>query len=188
MTAFQVWVESRSAKMSSGASQSAAAIVGSNCLPERLRAQLGRRRHAADAVSNLRELCECRDAPADWHGVAPQLPGPTLAFPLLVGRADRGLHVIAQAELLSQHARQCGVVGGHVVEVASTRDSELEAGAEPVQWRIALIPDHSHRGDCAARVVEVVLVLVGLQGEVVAEPRRLFVGMGVTPDRQEEAV
>ena len=113
-------------------------------------------------------------------------PGQPLPSHCFVRRADRLLHVVAQTELLSQHPRQRRVVRDHVVEVAPTRDRELEADTEPVQRRVATTTDHPQGRGGAARVAQLVLVLVRLQSEVVAEPLRLLVCVGVTPDGQEQ--
>ncbi len=78
------------------------------------------------------------------------------------------------------------MVGDHLVEVPAPRDGELEADAEPVQGRVALASEHAHRRHGAPRAVDVVFVSARLEREVVAEPLRLFVRVGVTPDRNQK--
>jgi hypothetical protein len=55
-----------------------------------------------------------------------------------------------------------------------------------VQRRVATTTDQPEGRDGAARVAHLVLVLVRLQREVVAEPLRLLVRVGVTADGQEQ--
>ena len=67
----------------------------------------------------------------------PELAGPSLPVPHLVGRAERVEHLGRQLELLTERARHRGVLVDHVVHLAVTREQELEADPEAVQRRVA---------------------------------------------------
>jgi hypothetical protein len=65
-------------------------------------------------------------------------------------------------------------------------DRERQPHPEPVQRRVAAPAQQPHRRHRAARIVQLVLVLVGLDGEVVPEPLGLLVRVGVTADVHEQ--
>ena len=64
-------------------------------------------------------------------------------------------------------------------------DRELEAGAEAVQRRGARA-DQAHHADHVTHAERLVVVLGRLEGDVVAEPPGLFVGVGVAADIDEQ--
>ena len=73
----------------------------------------------------------------------------------------------------------------HPVEVATSREHELECDSEPMQRRVPG-PDEPERGRRAAHAPELVVVLPGLQRDVVAEPLRLLVRIGVAADVDQQ--
>ena len=66
-----------------------------------------------------------------------------------------------------------------------SREHELERDSEPMQRRVPG-PDESERGRRAAHAPELVVVLPGLQLDVVAEPLRLLVRIGVAADVDQQ--
>ena len=136
-------------------------------------------------MSHLGELSDLGQSRRDGDGVAPKVPGPALAVPLLVGGTDRLLHRLGQTELLGEPARQGRVLGDHVAQVAMTRDGELDADAEAVQ-RWVPAAQQPHHGEGPTQAPELVVVLVGLERDVVAEPLRLLVGVGVTANVDQQ--
>ena len=77
------------------------------------------------------------------------------------------------------------MLGHHVVHLVAARDGELESSAQPVQRGIPGAEQAHHAQRFAGRAWFVV-VLRCLQGDVVAEPLRLLVGVGVAPDVHEQ--
>ena len=75
--------------------------------------------------------------------------------------------------------------GDHPVKVTAARDRKLEPHPESVQRRVAA-SNESHRRRCGSHTPEVVVVLPRAEGNVVTEPLRLFVGVGVAPDIDEQ--
>jgi hypothetical protein len=73
------------------------------------------------------------------------------------------------------------VLGDHPVQLAVPGEGELEPDPEPVQRRVARA-DQPHRRQRAAHAAQLVRVLPGLERDVVAEPFRLLVRVGVTAD------
>ena len=114
-------------------------------------------------------------------GIAPAFAGarPAAPVPLLVGRADPVAHRAGQFELLGQRPRQPGVLGDHPVQLAMPGEGELEPDPEPVQRRVARA-DQPHGRQRAAHAAQLMDVLAGLERDVVAEPLRLLVRVGVT--------
>jgi hypothetical protein len=140
---------------------------------------------AADAVRDLDELAELREPRREGDRLAGKFPGPALPVPHLVGRAERVEHVGRQLELLAERAGHRGVVVDHVVHVAVTGDEERQPDPEPLERR-APGADQAHTGGRRARAAKLVFVLRGLQRDVVAEPLRLLVRVGVAPDVDEQ--
>ena len=91
-----------------------------------------------------------------------------------------------QRELLRHRAGDRGVVGDHPVDLAVPREREREAEPEPVQRRApgAELPHSRRRHPQAPRVV---VVLARLEGDVVAEPLGLLVGVRVAADIDEKS-
>jgi hypothetical protein len=77
------------------------------------------------------------------------------------------------------------VVGDHVADLAVAGAGELQADADTLQRRVpgADHPDHRER---VAQAAELVVVLARLQRDVVAEPLRLLVGVGVAADVEQQ--
>jgi hypothetical protein len=84
----------------------------------------------------------------------------------------------AQAELLGQRLGKPGVLGGHVVHLEVARQRELQPHPNAVQRRVA-VAHQPHRRRHGAQASELVVVLSRLQADVVTEPLRLLVGVGV---------
>ena len=178
MTASQVSPASSPSRITSAWVQKVAANSGSNWEPARCLCQSDRSSDATDAVGHLGELSDLGQSRRDGDGIAPKVPGPALAVPLLIGCTDCFLHRLGQTELLGKPARQGRMLGDHVAHVAMTRDGELDADAEAMQrWVPAAQQPHHGQGptQAPARVV-----LVGLERDVVAEPLGLLVRVGMT--------
>ena len=77
------------------------------------------------------------------------------------------------------------MAGDHVAHLAMTGEGELETGAEAVERRAAGT-DHAHCVDDVANAERFVGVLACFEGDVVAEPLRLLVGVGVAADVDEQ--
>jgi len=71
------------------------------------------------------------------------------------------------------------VLDHHPVQLAVPGDGELEPDPEPVQRRVAR-PDQPHGRQRAAHAAQLVEVFAGLERDVVAEPLRLLVRVGMT--------
>jgi hypothetical protein len=147
--------------------------------------QCRRAGNAADPVRHLHELGELGDPGRDRDRAGLQRARPAPPVPLLVGRADRLAHHGGQLELPGQRPGQARVLGDHPVQLPAPGDRELEPDPEPVQRRIARAdqPHGRERGPYAAQLVR---VLAGLQRDVVAEPLRLLVRVGVTADVDQQ--
>ena len=77
------------------------------------------------------------------------------------------------------------MLGDHVAHVAVTGDGELDADAEAVQRRVPA-PEQAHHGQGPTQAPELVVVLVGLERDVVAEPLGLLVCVGMTADVDQQ--
>ena len=88
-------------------------------------------------------------------------------------------------ELLGELPGDAGVLAHHAVDVPVPGEHELERDSKPVQRRVAR-PDQPECGGSAACAPELVIVLPRLQRDVVAEPFRLFVGVGMTAHIDEQ--
>jgi hypothetical protein len=135
--------------------------------------------HAADPVRHLHELRELGDPGRDRDRAGLQRARPAAPVPLLVRSADALAHRARQLELLGQRPGQPGVLRDHPVQLAMPGEGELEPDPEPVQRRVARA-DQPHGGQRAAHAAQLVRVLAGLERDVVAEPFRLLVCVGVT--------
>jgi hypothetical protein len=105
--------------------------------PAALARQLARRRHAPDAVCDLGELGQLRDARRDRDLLALELARPAAPVPLIVRPAEGGADLVGKAELLGQRARHGGVARHDVVHLPVTGEGELQADAKAVQRRVA---------------------------------------------------
>ena len=159
--------------------------MGSNCDPARFSARsmaapVPPMRWATSTNSPIMPSLDC-----DGNGLALEVPGPALAVPLLVGGADCLLDTDRQPQLFGQSPGERRVLLDHPVEVTVPRDGELHADPEAVQrWVAASQQPEGRQG--SAQGPELVVVLAGLQGDVVAEPLGLLVGIGVAADVDEQ--
>ena len=120
------------------------------------------------------------------HGRAPRALPATPCRPTARSDAPSASSTSPESpELLGERAGQGRVLGQHVVDVTVARDRELQPRPEPVQRWLAG-PDPPYPGDRAAQAAELVGVLVRLQRDVVAEPLRLLVRIGVAPDVDQQ--
>ena len=147
--------------------------------------QLDRCTDAAQPVRHLDELRELRQPSGDRDAIPGEAARPALAVPGFVRGADRLLHGFGKAEPLGQRTRDHRVALDHPVEVATARGGELEPHAEAVQRRVAA-SDERHRGGGRAQAPKVAVVLARLQRDVVAEPLRLLVRVGMAADVDEQ--
>ena len=155
-------------------------------LPTALPGDRLRRLDPSEPVRDLDELRQLREPGGDRHLLAFQLARPPFPVPLLVGAAEGLDHLIGEPELLRESPRQRGVLVDHPVDLAVAGEHELEADTEAVEWRVAGA-DQPHRGRRRPDAPELVVVLAGLQRDVVAEPLRLLVRVGVAGDVDEQS-
>jgi hypothetical protein len=137
-------------------------------------------------MRDLSHLGDLRDSGSDGDILALQLPRPTLPVPLLVGGADSTKHRLGQAELFCQRSSQLRMVGDHAVEFAMTRDGELDPDPKPLDQRMPRTQGFEARRR-TTHAPEGMVVLGRFQGEVVPEPLRLLVGIGVAANVDEES-
>ena len=125
---------------------------GRTASPSAARASAARRVDAAGAVGDLDELGQLHDPRRDRDVVAGDLPRPALAVPPLVRARQRvaAPSVGRPSRSASCRARR-GVLRDHVVDVAPTRDGELDAGADPMQRRAAAAEQAHHPQRLAGR-------------------------------------
>ena len=136
-------------------------------------------------MGDLDELREMRDARSHRDGIALELAGPSLPIPLLVRRRHRFLHTHRKPDLSRQGLGHRGVTGHHAVKLLVARQCEVQADPEAMQHRVARSePPQTRR--CSPGASRAVEVLVALQPDVVAEPLRLFMRIGVAPDVREQ--
>ncbi len=150
-----------------------------------LAGELPRSLDSPEAVRDLDVLGHVRDACGEGDVVSLELAGPATAVPALVRSADRLDDVVRERELLCHRAGDRRVVGDHAVDLAVPREREREAEPEPVQRR-APGPELPHSRRRHSQAPRVVVVLDRLEGDVVAEPLGLLVGVGVAAHVDEE--
>ena len=160
--------------------------AGSNWLAGALAGQGDGRVDAADAVGHLDVLGELGDPRGHRDLLRRPAAGPAATVPALVGRRDGLRDRVVETELLGQSASGRGVALDHVVDLAVPAEGELQADAEPVQRRVARADEPQHAGHDAAQAAAVVVVLGGLECDVVAEPLGLLVRVGVTADVHQQ--
>ena len=116
----------------------ASASAGSNCSPRALARERARRldaRRRGAPPRRTRRACASRDAiGTSSPSSSPGQPRPSQRS---YAAPSASTHLVRQPELLAQRARDRGVVGDHVVDLAVARERELEAEPEPVQRRAA---------------------------------------------------
>ena len=154
--------------------------------PRTTRRQRRRRLHAANPVRHLDELRQLRQPRRNRNQLTREKTGPTTTVPLLIRGRNRVLHRPRQPQLRGQCPRQRRVLLDHPLELAVTRKDELQADAEPMQRRIPRA-DQPERRSGRAQASKLVVVLSRLERDVVAEPLRLFVRVGVTADVHEQS-
>jgi hypothetical protein len=98
---------------------------------------------------------------------------------------ERVEHVVGEPSCSASVAGHRGVLLDHAVDLAVARERELEPDPEPVQRRLPA-PISRSIATARARAAQLVVVLVGLQRDVVAEPLRLLVRVGVAADVDEQ--
>jgi hypothetical protein len=136
-------------------------------------------------LRDLDELRELSDPRRFRNGLAASGTGPALAVPLLVRRTDRFAYAVGHPKLFDERARDRRVMLDHPVDVPVTAHRELDPYPEPPDQRMARTQP-AERRDGASCAVQLVLVLGRLEGNVVAEPLRLLVRVGVAPDVDQQ--
>ena len=160
--------------------------AGSNCPPARLRASAVAASTPPTRCATSTNSASCAMPRGDRDGLPASSPGQPLPSHCSYARAERLEDAAGRPSSLASAARHRRVAGDHLVDLAVARERELQADPEPVERRV---PGPSgafrqrRRARRAARGV-----LVGLQRDVVAEPLRLLVGVGVAPDVDSSAV
>ena len=185
ITASHVPTDSRPARIISPSAHTSSASAGIELRAGPTARERRGRIGAADTVGDLDELRQLRQPCRHRHRLALGLAGPAVAVPLLVGPSEGGPHRIRQSELLGQQSRHRGVLGDHAVQLVPAGEHELEADPEAVQGRVARAQQPQRRGR-PAQAPELMVVLARLEGDVVAEPLRLLVGVGVAADVDQE--
>ena len=147
--------------------------------------ECGRARDTADPVSHLHEFGQLRDPRRDRHRAGLQRAGPAAPIPLLVRRADRLAHLAGKVKLFSQRPGQPRMLGNHAVQRAMPGQGELESDPEPVQRRVART-DQPHGGQHRTEAAQFVNVFAGFEGDIVAEPFGLLMGVSVTADIDQQ--
>ena len=147
--------------------------------------QRGRARDPADPVSYLHELGKLRDPCRDRHRAGLQHARPAAPIPLLIRRADRLADLAGKVKLLRQCSGQPRMLGNHPLQRAVPGQRELQADPEPVQRRIAR-PDQPHDGQHRTDAAQFMGVFAGFEGDIVAEPFRLLMGISVTADIDQQ--
>ena len=137
------------------------------------------------AVGHLEELRELGDPGGDRDPVSGEAVGDASSVPPLVGLGEGIEDVPGQAELLAQRPRQLGVPRDHAVELLAAREGEVEADADPVQGRSAR-PEQPQHGQPVGGAELLGSVLGRLESDVVAEPARLLVRVGVAAHVHQE--
>ena len=150
-----------------------------------LAGELPRSVHSPESVRDLDVLGHVRDPRGERDVVSLELAGPATAVPALVRSADRLDDLVRERELLRHRAGDRGVVGDHPVDLAVPREREREAEPEPVQRR-APGPELPHSRRRHPQAPRLVVVLDRLEGDVVAEPLGLLVGVRVAADVDEQ--
>jgi hypothetical protein len=87
--------------------------------------------------------------------------------------------------LLGQQPGHLGVMVDHAVQLAMAGYGKFDAEPEPVQRRVPGTQE-PHRRRRRTHAAHVVVVLPRLQGDVVTEPLRLLVRVGVTTDIDQQ--
>ena len=159
---------------------------GSNCDPARFSAKEHRGAGAADAVGHLGELADLGQSRRDRDGVATKASRASPCRPTARRRrrppparprADRAARRAARAKA------ECWAI--MLFRSRWPGDGELDTDAETVQRRVPAA-EQPHHGQGATQAPELVVVLVGLERDVVAEPLGLLVGVGMTADVDQQ--
>ena len=187
ITASQVPIESRSPKISSALGAHQRRQRGIELLAAALPRHRGRRLDPADAVRDLDELGDLRDPRRQRDVVALQAARPAAPVPLLVGGAQRRRCTAPGSPSCSRAGRASSACWAIiVVHLAVAGESRTSS---PTRKRCSGgLPAPSRRRPAAvgAQARQLVVVLARLQRDVVAEPLRLLVGVGVAADVDEQ--
>jgi len=160
--------------------------LGIELRPGAAAGQVGRGVDTPDAVSDFDVLRELGDPGRHRDLFARRPARPAAPVPPLVGGADRLLDRGGHAQVGGQGLCHLRVVGDHAVHLLVAADRELEAHPDPVQRLAAASQQPQHRAE-ADEAALVVGELVGLHGDVVAEPLGLLVRIGVTSDAHQQS-
>ena len=161
---------------------------GIELLAAALARQRGRRRDAADAVRDLDELRELRDARRDRHVCARQPARPAAPVPLLVGRADA--RDAPRRAGRAAGRRLCASLACASIMPSTSRCPEITNSspiAEAMQRRVARAERARGRRSVARTLPSAAgPYLRRLHGDVVAEPLGLLVRIRVTTDVDQQ--
>jgi hypothetical protein len=159
--------------------QNVSTRAGSNCVPERSRANGDGGVHPAGPVEHLHDVGQVDDARLHGDLLALGSVRNTLAVPPLERLLDAAPDLSAQPQLPGEPVRGQPVVLQHGLGVPAARADELHTNAQAFQQRLprAHVPGHErHPGRLPREVRE---TGIGLQRELVAEPPGLLVGVDV---------
>ena len=164
---------------------SSAASAGSNCRPPAC-GQRGGPASSADPVRDLDELGQLGDPGRDRDRVGPAARRASRARPTArTRRRPRRGTACREPELLGQRPRQLRRAGRSSRPARGARRTRTRG--RPGTGAAAGCPRPTSRiVASAAHAAELVVVLAGLQRDVVAEPLRLLVGIGVTAHVDEQ--
>ena len=159
--------------------------LGVKLLAGALSGEFLRRVNSPDPVRDLDELRQLREPRRDRYRLAFELARPPAPVPLLVCPAESRRAPRRQPQLLTQGPRDRGVMGDHVIHLAVARERELEPDTESMKrWVASAQPPHTRRRRPQSWLV---VVLGRLQRDVIAEPPRLLVRVGMTADVDEQS-
>ena len=140
---------------------------------------------ASHPVRHFRELREVYHPGDDRDVVAPHLARPAATVPPFVRAREPVQRIVGKSEFRSQRSREPRMARNHVAHLAPAEDRELESRAEAVKRRRA--GTHAaHPVDHLRDAERLELVLRRLEPDVVAEPLRLLVRVGVATDVHQQ--
>ena len=161
--------------------------AGSNWVPARRRATL---RAASTPLEPIAPPRRTRPAArsARRSGTSSPRPAPR-ASPCRPTARRRAERIAAPESTARAPRRACGPAwraGRSCLHVVSAVHRELDAGSHPVQRASLPAPKRRSMADRLAEALGLVVVLRRLEVDVVAEPLRLLVGVGVTADVDQQ--
>ena len=163
-----------------------AASAGSNCFPPRLRASAFAASTPPTRCATSMNSPSCASLAASGTRLALEPGRPAAPVPLLVGRAER-LERRRRAARAARRASARWPRGAPIMSSTSLRPES--ANSSPTRKRCSGgLPEPRRRiaAAIARGLVELVVVLARLQRDVVAEPLRLLVRVGVAADVDEQ--